>query len=425
MQENVFSINYQKQYIATPKSEIHFIQDKIDLKKLFFSSGTSASGNCPQAKTEASDGRGDPARKNDYGLATDNTSGQCRRLFTIDTNVAALPCLKNFVALFGAAEAKQGQKAAAKIKPGVYDGSGAAKGNALIIVQAGEKHKTIKTVLQIVEAALDRAFTRKDVFCAIGGGVLTDMTAFAASLYKRGALCEFVPTTLLAMVDAAMGGKTGCDFDDYKNMIGAFYPARALYVYPDFVQSLNEREYRSGFAEAFKTALLYDKKMFAEISKKRELIKKRDKAFVFKMIQACAASKARVVQKDMTEKNIRMQLNLGHTFGHALETCAGLGKIAHGDAVAWGIGRALCLSQKLGLCANEYKEEVFELLEYFGWESSAKPKCFCPKDGAKKILCAMKRDKKNSSNKVRVILQSGLCETVITEVSDKDILKCL
>lgn len=400
MQENVFSINYQKQYIATPKSEIHFIQDKIDLKKLFFSSGTAANDNSPQAK-------------NDYGLTTNNTSG--RRLFTIDTNVAALPCLKNFVALFGAA----------KIKPGVYDGSGAAKGNALIIVQAGEKHKTIKTVLQIVRAALDRSFTRKDVFCTIGGGVLTDMTAFAASLYKRGAVCEFVPTSLLAMVDAAMGGKSGCDFDDYKNMIGAFYPARALYVYPDFVQSLNEREYRSGFAEAFKTALLYDKKMFAEISKKRELIKKRDPAFVFKMIQACAASKARVVQKDMTEKNIRMQLNLGHTFGHALETCAGLGKIAHGDAVAWGIGRALCLSQKLGLCSKEYKEKVFELLEYFGWETAAAPKCFCPKDGAKKILCAMKRDKKNSSSKIRVILQSGLCETVITEVSDKDILKCL
>lgn len=394
MQENVFSINYQKQYIATPKSEIHFIQDKIDLKKLFFSSGTAAndntSGNCAKAQ-------------------------KCRRLFTIDTNVAALPCLKNFVALFGAQ----------KSLPGVYDGLGAAKGNALVTVQAGEKHKTIKTVLQIVGAALDRAFTRKDVFCAIGGGVLTDMTAFAASLYKRGAVCEFVPTTLLAMVDAAMGGKTGCDFDDYKNMIGAFYPARALYVYPDFVQSLNEREYRSGFAEAFKTALLYDKKMFSEISKKRELVKKRDPAFVFKMIQACAASKARVVQKDMTEKNIRMQLNLGHTFGHALETCAGLGKIAHGDAVAWGIGRALCLSQKLGLCSKEYKEEVIELLEYFGWESSAKPKCFCPKDGAKKILCAMKRDKKNSSSKIRVILQSGLCETVITEVSDKDILKCL
>ena len=394
MQENVFSINYQKQYIATPKSEIHFIQDKIDLKKLFFSSGTAAN---------------------------DNTSG--RRLFTLDANVAALPCLKKFTALF-AAKSAQDQKAAA-LKPGVYDGLGKAKNDALIILRSGEKYKTIKSVLQIVEAALDRSFTRKDVFCAIGGGVLTDMTAFAASLYKRGAVCEFVPTTLLAMVDAAMGGKTGCDFDDYKNMIGAFYPARALYVYPDFVQSLNEREYRSGFAEAFKTALLYDKAMFNQIKKNKEKIKARDPNFVFKMIQACAKAKARVVQKDMIEKNIRMQLNLGHTFGHALETCAGLGKIAHGDAVAWGIGRALCLSQKLGLCPDEYKEKVFDLLEYFGWETTAAPKCFCPKDGAKKILCAMKRDKKNSSSKIRVILQSGLCDTVITEVSDKDILKCL
>ena len=404
MQENVFSINYQKQYIATPKSEIHFIQDKIDLKKLFFSSASAPSEKAAQAPKEASNGRGDvPQAQN------------CRRLFTLDTTVAALPALKNFTALFGAQ----------KSLPGAYDGMGAAKGNALVIVKAGEKHKTIKTVLQIVGAALDRAFTRKDVFCAIGGGVLTDMTAFAASLYKRGAVCEFVPTTLLAMVDAAMGGKTGCDFDDYKNMIGAFYPARALYVYPEFVQSLSAAQYRSGFAEAFKTALLYDKAMFNQIKKNKEKIKARDRDFVFKMIQACAKAKARVVQKDMTEKNIRMQLNLGHTFGHALETCAGLGKVAHGDAVAWGIGRALCLSENLGLCSKEYRQGVAELLDYFGWESKAAPKCFCPKGGGQKLLEAMRRDKKNSSKKVRVILQSGLCQTVITEVNDKDILKCL
>lgn len=406
MQENVFSINYQKQYIAVPKTEIHFIQDKIDLKKLFFSKSPE--------------------------LQTDHNGTSGKRLFTIDTNVAALPALKNFVQLFGAqgsdGKAAQGQKAAARTaapRPGTYDGIGAAKGSALVIIKAGEKNKTIKSVLQIVTAALERAWTRKDIFCAIGGGVLTDMTAFAAAIYKRGAVCEFVPTTLLAMVDAAMGGKTGCDFEDYKNMIGAFYPARALYVYPQFVQSLSAAQYRSGFAEAFKTALLYDKKMFAAICKNKQKVKDREPDFVFKMIQACAKAKARVVQKDMTEKNIRMQLNLGHTFGHALETCAGLGKISHGDAVAWGIGRALCLSQNLGLCSKEYKQSVAELLDYFGWESSAKPKCFCPKDGARKLLDAMKRDKKNSSSKVRVILQRGLCDTVITEVSDKELLKCL
>ena len=350
-----------------------------------------------------------------------------------DENVAALPCLKNFLALFAedkgkAAKTKASNNSSGKksaLKAGVYDGRGAAKGNALLIIRAGEKYKTIKTVLEIVRAALDRAFTRKDVFCAIGGGVATDMTAFAAAIYKRGALCEFVPTSLLAMVDAAIGGKTGCDFDDYKNMIGAFWPARALYVWPEFVQSLSKKEYRSGFAEAFKTALLYDKAMFNQIKRNKEKIKERETSFVYKMIRSCVTAKARVVQKDMTEKNIRMQLNLGHTFGHALETCAGLGKIAHGDAVAWGIGRALDLSERLGLCSAEYKKEVLDLMDYFGWETSAKPKCFCPKDGAQKILSAMRRDKKNSSNKIRVILQRGLCDTVITEANDKDILKCL
>lgn len=412
MQNDLFTINYQKQFIATPKSEIFFFEGTPDLKKLFFST---------EAKTEASNGRGETARKNDYGLTTNNTSG--RRLFVIDTNVAALPCLKKFTALF-AAKSAQGQKAAA-LKPGVYDGLGKAKNDALIILRAGEKHKTIKTVLQIVEAALDRAFTRKDVFCAIGGGVVTDMTAFASSIYKRGAVCEFVPTTLLSMVDAAIGGKSGCDFDEYKNMIGAFYPAQKLYVFPEFVQTLSAREYRSGFAEALKTAMLYDKKMFLDIQKNKEKVKARDRNFVFKMIGSCVKAKALVVQKDMTEKNIRMQLNLGHTFGHALETCAGLGKIAHGDAVAWGIGRALELSLNIGLCSKEYKESVFELLKYFGWETGAKAKCFCQPGGEKELLKAMRLDKKNSSSKIRVILQSGLCETVITEVSDKDILKCL
>ncbi|MCR5044996.1 MAG: 3-dehydroquinate synthase [Treponema sp.] len=385
MQKNLFTLNYQKQFIATEKSEIYFYQDKIDLKKLFFSSES------PERLLEQ------------------------RRLFVTDTNVAALPQLKNFTSLFGAQEGKAA----------CYDGSGCAKGSALIVIKAGEKYKTIKSVLQIVQAALDRSFTRKDVFCAIGGGVITDMAAFAAAIYKRGAVCEFVPTTLLAMVDAAVGGKSGCDFEDYKNMIGAFFPARKLFVYPEFVQSLSASQYRSGFAEALKTALLYDKAMYNQIKKNKEKIKEREKAFAFKMIQACVEAKARVVQKDMTEKNIRMQLNLGHTFGHALETCAGLGKVAHGDAVAWGISRALELSERLGLCSKEYKEEVTELLAYFGWETKAAPKYFHPEDGAKKILEAMRRDKKNSSKKIRVILQRGLCDTVITEANDKDILKCL
>ena len=131
------------------------------------------------------------------------------------------------------------------------------------------------SVLSIVKTGLDFNLTRKDNFTAIGGGVLTDITAFAASIYKRGACCEFVPTTLLAMVDAAIGGKTGCDFDDYKNVVGAFFPAKALYIYPVLIQSLPEKEFISGFAEAIKTALLFDKKCYEYMKTNKDKILKK------------------------------------------------------------------------------------------------------------------------------------------------------
>ncbi len=151
----------------------------------------------------------------------------------------------------------------------------------------------------------------------------------------------------------------------------------------------------------------------------------REKYFVFKMISRSVEAKARVVQKDMTEKNERMLLNLGHTFAHALETKAGLGKISHGDAVGWGIGRALCVSRNLGLCSEEYKNQVLDLLEFFGWERGAKHGAFQDENSAEKLLDAMRRDKKNSSKKIRLILQRGLCENLILETCDEEILKCL
>lgn len=371
--KNLFTIKYKKQFMGAAKTRIFFYEDSARLEEIFL------------------------AEKNSEKKSV-SSRAPARRLFAVDSNVAKLPQVASFIKKIG---------------------SGEFAADALLVVPAGEENKTIQTVLKIVEAALEKAFSRKDIFTAIGGGVLTDMTAFAAAIYKRGARFEAVPTTLLAMVDAAVGGKSGCDFDAYKNMIGAFMPAERLFVFPDFVQSLDQTQYRSGFAEAFKTALLYDKKMFREICAKKERIKEREPDFVFRMIKACVEAKARIVQKDMTEKNVRMQLNLGHTFGHAWETVAGLGTVAHGDAVAWGIGRAATLSLNLGLCTREYKETVFSLLEFFGWETSA---TVADKNA---LLNAMKRDKKNSSSRVRVILQRGLCDTIITEADDEEILKCL
>lgn len=354
-------------------------------------------------------------------LGEKKSEPNARRLFVTDTNVARLESLSDFLKNFGfdsGAVSLDGNAAC-------FSGQGEFNGDSLIVIPAGEAFKTIETVLDIVRAALDMAFGRKDIFVGIGGGVVTDLTAFAAAIYKRGARCEFVPTTLLAMVDAALGGKSGCDFEDYKNMVGAFFPAERLFVFPQFVQSLPDDEYRSGFAEAFKHALLFDKKLFREISAQKGKVSLREKDFVFEMISKSVEAKARIVQKDMSEKGPRMLLNFGHTFAHALETCAGLGKISHGDAVGWGIGRALCVSRNLGLCSEEYTNQVLDLIEFFGWEKNAKHKVFSDENSAEKLLEAMRRDKKNSSKKIRLILQRGLCKNLIEEIRDEEILKCL
>lgn len=327
-----------------------------------------------------------------------------RRFFVTDATVATLPSVLPFI--------------------GKFD-DGKCNEDNLLILGSGEPYKTIESVLTIIKAALEADYARKDLFVGMGGGVICDITGFAASLFKRGASVEFVPTTLLAMVDAAIGGKTGCDFGNYKNMIGVFFPARTLYVFPEFVHSLSNDQYRSGLAEAFKTALLYDGELYELFKNSSEKIKARDKITIETVIRRCAEAKAKVVEQDFMEKDIRMYLNLGHTFGHALESLVGLGNMTHGDAVAWGIGRAVILSNNLELCNAAYKNEVLSVLESYGWETSAFPKIVKGGGVGERLLANMHKDKKNSGSTVKLILQKGLTETLIREVDDDKILAVL
>lgn len=394
---NSISINYPSIHAGTEKSFVQFIGGEPDISTLY--------------KHNQHDG--------------------ARRFFVTDTNIAALPCMKKFV----------------------HDFSDNANGysvcgcDCLVVLGAGEAHKTIENVLRIVSCAVDAEFSRKDVFVGIGGGVICDMTGFAASIFKRGAKCEFVPTTLLAMVDAAVGGKTGCDFSSYKNMIGAFFPAQQITVFPEFITTLPESEYSSGLAEAVKTALLYDKDAYEMFKREREKVLARDAKIISEVVPLCVAAKARVVEKDFLEKGERAFLNLGHTFGHALESVAGLGVITHGAAVAWGISRALALSAAKGFCSAEYARDVCDVLASYGWDTEPLPSCLASggasasasksasgnssavasasASASEKILSAMKKDKKNMTSKVRVILQRGLCDTFITEVEDEEILEQL
>lgn len=345
-----------------------------------------------------------------------------QRIFVTDTNVASLKQMQPFVNFFRGENYSQ---------PKIENGFIGTRGkDVLLILGSGEPFKTIESVLAICKAAIDSNAKRSAVFTGIGGGVITDMTAFAASIFKRGATCELVPTTLLSMVDAAIGGKTGCDFDSYKNMIGSFFPAQKIHIIPSFIQSLPENEYRSGMAEVVKTALLYSKELFEKLASKPEILQNRKDPLVEEMIKICVNAKAAVVEQDLTEKNIRMQLNLGHTFGHALETRSGLGKVSHGDAVAWGMARAAELSKKIGLCTENYVQTVKSALSSFGWEtqpmhSALNGKFASEKEAALSLFEAMKKDKKNASNKVRFVLQEDVGETVITEVDEKDVLSVL
>ena len=387
MNNTSFRINYEPVHPGTAHTDIVFYSDTASL---FAALGTEQA-----LDTEKTRG-------------TEDTSGDERapsggkRMYITDTAVAALPAVRDFL---------QAEK---------------EKKQTVFILESGETHKTAETVLRICESALKAALNRSSVFVGIGGGVVCDLCAFACSIFKRGALLELVPTTLLAMTDAAIGGKTGCDFGSYKNMLGTFYPARTIRIVPDFVQTLSEREFFSGLAEAVKTAMLYDKDIFGVFEKQKDAVCKREKAVLADIIRSCAKAKAAVVERDISERGKRMELNLGHTFAHALESTAGFGKLSHGEAVAWGIARALQVSVNLGCCAVAYKERVFALLEQYGWcTASLHPALSAKTCAADLLLQAMKQDKKNSGARIRLILQSGLCSTLIKEVNDEDILAVL
>lgn len=352
--------------------------------------------------------------KNDLCSLYLSAENKRNRLFVTDTNIA--PLCADFISHFTDENANN-------IKaPSVFK----KENDILCIIGAGEKFKTIENVLEIVRAALNSNFNRNCLFVAIGGGVLSDMTGFAASMFKRGVDVEFVPTTLLSDVDASIGGKTGCDFDSYKNMIGAFYPAKKIHIWSSFIQSLPQNEFLSGLGEVVKTAFLFSPELTEILKTQKAQVMSRNEEVLQKIISICAKAKAKTVHEDFKEKGIRAYLNYGHTFGHALETVAGLGKISHGEAVAWGIGRALDLSLSKKLCTAEFAKDCKKILFDYGFCAEPIPQIIKDiPDATLALVSAMHKDKKNSGSCVKVILQKAGQSTLITEVQDKEILEVL
>jgi 3-dehydroquinate synthase len=235
----------------------------------------------------------------------------------------------------------------------------------------------------------------------------------------RGCRVILVPTTLLAMVDAAFGGKTGMNFGGFKNMVGTFYPAEEVRIAPEFLRTLPEAEFRSGLAEVIKSALLDDPQLLTILETESESIFKRNPRILDQLVRRSIAVKGRIVEADLTEQGIRAHLNLGHTFAHALEAVAGFGTWSHGEAVAWGIQRALRLGEMLSLTSSDYRQRVEQLLLNYGYQLQA------PGVPPEALFQAMKQDKKKQSGTVRFVLQKQLGKTMVQPVSDEMVMNSL
>jgi 3-dehydroquinate synthase len=287
-----------------------------------------------------------------------------------------------------------------------------------VTLPPGEAAKTWDGVQAILSECAERGLSRDSLIAGVGGGVVCDMTALAASLYMRGCGLALVPTTLLAMVDASLGGKTGVDFHGYKNMIGTFYPAGRLIISPSAVRSLPEREYLSGLAEVIKTAIIGDEELFTLLETRRAAVRGKDTDAVEEMIRRSLAVKGRLVEEDPREEGVRAVLNLGHTFGHALESATGLTRWTHGEAVAWGIGRALAAGRGLGMTDPGFASRVLSLLGTYGFRLDA--------DVRYTVLApAIERDKKKRGGRTRCVIPCGMCDVRVRELAAEELAAAL
>lgn len=271
------------------------------------------------------------------------------------------------------------------------------------VFPAGEGSKTFATVEAICRAAARERFDRKACFVALGGGVTGDMTGFAAAIYMRGVDFIQIPTTLLAMVDSSVGGKTGADLPEGKNLIGAFHQPKLVLIDPDFLNTLPVREIRCGLAEIIKTGVILDADLFAALEKDPASLTGRiDPGRCTKIIRRCCECKAGVVEADEREAGVRAILNYGHTFGHAVEMLSGF-SISHGEGVAIGMSAAAELAVARGTLTRVDAERQRRLLEAVGLPVALPREYSIPA-----VLDAMTRDKKSSGGRIRVVLPEGI-----------------
>jgi 3-dehydroquinate synthase len=282
-----------------------------------------------------------------------------------------------------------------------------------LILPDGEVHKTLDSAARIFAALAELKASRDACVIALGGGVIGDLTGFAAACWMRGIAFLQMPTTLLAMVDSSVGGKTGVNLAQGKNLVGAFHQPCAVVIDTDTLATLPARELRAGCAEVVKYGALGDQDFFAWLEDNADALLARDPAALAQAIATSCRHKAAIVARDETEQGERALLNFGHTFAHALETASGYGVLLHGEAVAIGMVLAARLSAQLGRAPAADAERLAALLARFGLPTAI------PADlDADALIELMLLDKKNLSGRLRLILWRGIGRAEI--VADVD-----
>ena len=287
-----------------------------------------------------------------------------------------------------------------------------------VVLPDGEEHKNVDVLMKVFDKALDARLDRQTTFVALGGGVIGDMTGFAAASYQRGVHFVQIPTTVMAMVDSSVGGKTGVNHPAGKNMIGAFYQPRCVLIDTDTLSTLPDREYASGMAEVVKYGLIRDADFFEWQERNVDALMARDGDVVVRAIERSCVNKAEVVALDEKEGGVRATLNLGHTFGHAIETGIGYGEWLHGEAVSVGMVMAADMSERLGWTDESIARRTLDLLKKFNLPVDV-PECMTVETFEK----LMAVDKKAANGKLRLILLKGdLGGCVFTADFDKRVL---
>jgi len=287
-----------------------------------------------------------------------------------------------------------------------------------VILPDGEQYKTLDYVSRIFDKLLASKFSRNATLIALGGGVIGDMGGFAAACYQRGIAFLQIPTTLLAQVDSSVGGKTGVNHPLGKNMIGAFYQPQCVLADTDVLDTLDDRQLAAGMAEVIKYGLIRDASFFVWLENNIDALRARDKRALAHAIERSCLNKAEIVAKDETESGLRATLNLGHTFGHAIETGSGYGTYLHGEAVAIGICQAADLSLRKGWLQQKDVARIIALIQRAGLPVSPPATL-----SADQFLELMAVDKKNLDGKIRLILLEEIGKATLPIYVDHSLLE--